>query len=673
VPAKLVLPDNTEDLLAALKNMRDSGVQARNASKVPWLVAFEYLRGNRNFDELNYRDGTIRYSKPDSTTLDFRHEEVVSTLTREIGRLLSMDTMPKVAARKVSLDHLRMASVAQIALDSSTSKEAADRVKLAFISNVVTYGCAALLTWMEPAANIDTLMSKDGGLPPPEQEVVPPWEILSVPADPTDVSSVVAIQRVRWVPLEWLHSLGFKKKLSKDAESKTFFPRVRTVGQPPADGIKESQFVLGGSLDNLHGSVTPRTEEFVELLETWTQGYGNTLHRYVASVDETLLIDSNFEKDPNGPPPMSIYIARYLPVGGFYSRGLPDLLIPNNCRIEEAVDNLYRNVEDMDIFGTTYIPGTLGLPPGGEGSDTPRVQMYEPDPAAPNAAPLVVHPMNLGTLPAQVIQMGTALADRVSPPNPAADKGRIDSARGLGYLNELSNVPLTFASMSIASAYSGAYRCLLDKLRRVWPMRKLSITSFLDDALAGIVIDPRTGELSRDNVIPKPGEVEIGIVSPSPVSIEQQRRDLYDMLQSQIISARWFRILSRKLGLNLPVANDVEWESYRRAMLNNIVLFNDGEKPGDPNAVPVTPVDLYDVHLSVIDAFIARPEFTLAGVDVRTAFYSRRELILSRMGAGQQLPYPEDGAEQEQEVEKMMQQQGAGAGGPPGGASMPSG
>jgi len=666
MPARLILPESGKDLVQALIHMKNQGVQARNAAKVPWLVAFEYLRGNRDFEELNYRDGTIRYSKPDSTTLDFRHEEVVTAVAGEVGRLLAMDTMPKVTPRKVSLDHLRRASVAQIALDSVTTRDTADRIKLQFVSTIVTYGCAGILTWVEPAANKKILMAKDGGLPPPEQEVVPPWELLCVPADPTDISSVVAVQRLRWVPMEWLNAVGFKSKFTAEGAKKKFFPKVRVFGQTPVSGIKSSQMVIGDSLTGLHGATTPQTEEFVELLETWTFGYGGTMHRYVASVDEILLLDSKLDDEEGGPPPMAIHIGRYLPVGGFYSRGLPDLLIPNNCRLEDAVDNLYRNIEDMDIFGTTYIPGTLGLPPGGEGSDIPRIQVYEPDPTAPGASPMVVQPMNLGTLPMEVVRMGTALADRVSPRNAMEDKGRVDSARGLGVLNELSNVPSTYAAMSIASAYSGAYSCMLDKLRRMWPMRKLAITSFLDDALAGVVIDPKTGELSGDNVIPWPNEVEIGIVSPTPISVEQQRRDLYDMFQGQIITARWFRILSRKLGLNLPVGNDVEWESYRRAMLNNIVLFNDGETPGNPETVPITPVDLYDIHMAVLDAFVARPEFTLAAEPVRTAFYKRRESILGMMGVMNQLPNPEDGADQENQLAKLAQQQGGG-GGPAGG------
>jgi hypothetical protein len=254
----------------------------------------------------------------------------------------------------------------------------------------------------------------------------------------------------------------------------------------------------------------------------------------------------------------------------------------------------------------------------------------------------------------------------VAPPNLVADKGRVDSARGLGFLNELANIPLTYASMSVASAYAGSYRCLLHNLRVLWPSRRLAYQSFLDDTLAGVVINPETGELSPDeNAIPAPDEVEVSIVSPTPVSIEQRRRDLYDMLQGKVITLRWFRILSRKLGLDLPVANETEWENYRRAMMNNIVLFNDGKTPGDPDAAPLQPTDIYPLHLEVIEAFISRPEFGLAAEPVRTAFYERREILRQQMGAYNQLPNVEDAAVSEQERMRQMQQlmaQGAGPG-----------
>lgn len=651
--SRLILPDKPGDLLTALTHMRESAEAAHYVRRVVWWIVFEYLNGNRDFDEINYREGSVRVKKTDTTELDFRYEEIVQDFGERIGELLRMNTLPKVQRRLMTLDHMRKASVSQIVLDSIVSKEQADATKLEFIPMVAQYGMAGLVVWIEPTL---PLKPSSEGSTPPEIEVVPPWELMAVPAAPKTLSEVTAIIRQRWVPLAWLKSLGLGEKIEKNRQK----VQIKSVqyGQVPSAAAEFSTVAgLGGRVESIGEKKSKDLEEYVKLNEVWVQGRNHALSRYCIWTDDLLLRDKKFDKAEN-PPTIPIAIAPYSSVGGFYSRGHPEIVLPLNVALEAALGKTLQNVEDLSIHGTTFIPASQGVDPSAfEGSDPPRALSYEPDYTVPNAQAFRLDMADLGQFPVRAIQMGLAVMDRLSPPSPMENKGRVDSARGLGFLQEMSQVPLTFPAMSIAGAYALVYKALLDRMNRLWPARRVAIQTMLDDSLAGVVIDPQTGELTTTNEIPKAHEVEVGIAEAFPTSLEQKRRDLYDMLQGGLITKRWFRIQSRKLNLDLPVANDAEWENYRKAMLNNILLFNDGETPPQKEAgvAKVSESDIVSIHVEVMGAFMARPEFSLASPAVRARFqesYINMQTMLGRYP--DQMKYPETLAEEAPPPQPMM-------------------
>jgi hypothetical protein len=658
VASRLTLPVEEPALVQALTNILDESERVLREHRAVWYTIYEYLHGNRDFEDISYRDGTVRVRKDDSTTLDFRYEEVVRKCADEVGKLLRMDTMPKVSRRRMSLDHVRRASTAQLVLDSMVSQESADRVKMAMTPLLVQYGTAGVVCWIDPMLPLGAKKEQVGGASPdtssrPDIEVIPPWELMCVPSRPRASDQVVGVIRTRWVSLAWLKALGFEKELNKDPDK--IIVEEKKYGQDPTGssttggvfsvlgGHAETGLMFGGEKNKEDGEV----EQFVKLNEMWVEGTNGTLAQYLLWVDEVMLTNAVFAGKPQ-PPMMPLGVARYIDVGGFYGRGLAEMLLPLNVRNEAALDNIYKNLEELDLFGTVFTPASAGIDPSiYEGSPVPRFLKYEPDYAVPNQVPFKLQPTTIGTFPAEMVKMGEALVDRLAPASLIQEKGRVDSARGLGFLNELSNIPATYVAMSIAGAYAKVYKAMLDKMRRLWPTRTVAIKNFLDDSLAGIIIDPASGTLTADNQIPSPDEVEISITSPFPVSPEQKKRDLYDMLQAKdglgqpIINARWFRIQSKVLGLDLPVANAAEWENYRKAMLNNIVMFNDGKTPAD--GAVVGPTDMVDLHLEVMLAFMARPEFQLADQSVRVRFQQAAASLKQMLGGfPAQLPYPED-------------------------------
>jgi len=664
VSARLILPDGKKKLLGALNHLREEAETYHKVRRVSWWVIYEYLNGNRDFDDLNYREGTLRLLTSNQTEVDFRLEEVVTKTTERIGQLLRMDTRPKVGRRRLSLDNVRSRSMAQLVLDGLLSEEDVRLVKEEFIPMVVTYGLAGLVAWIEPTLPLRTPSDR---MKTPDIEVVPPWEILAVPANPRSISETSGIIRQRWVPWTWLEQLGFGKKLLANEEK--IIVRERKYGQAPSSS---TEFDLGESTTSqrvgmLKTSRTqkPELEKYVKLNELWVRGRKGTLSAYHAWVDDVALISRDFSKEDD-PPFMPIGLGRYSPAGGFYSRGHAELLLPLNVAVEAIVGKLFQNAEDYDVHGTTFFPNSLGLNPAWfEGTDVPRAMGYEPDYTVPQQTVFRLNPAEFGAGPVKAVEIGTALIDRVSPRNVVEDKGRVDSATGLGFLQEVAQIPLTYGASSIAGAYATVYRAMLDQVRRVWPSHKIAIQTLMDDALAGITIDPQTLEVSASNKIPRPDEVEVGIISPFPVSSEQKRRDLYDMLKGGLLTRRWFRIMARKLGLDLPVANEAEWANYRKAQMNNVLLFNDGQTPPPQGTILMNPdSDMVEIHVEVMGAFMARPEFQLASPEVRERFNSAYAELQTSLGRyPDQLKYPELIAEEVEQRQRAAAQREPSVGG----------
>jgi hypothetical protein len=267
----------------------------------------------------------------------------------------------------------------------------------------------------------------------------------------------------------------------------------------------------------------------------------------------------------------------------------------------------------------------------------------------PNSRPFAIEPVNAGEAPAKAVAAATALADRIAnQPTElmsGSAPGRVDSERGIGLLYELSNMPLSPTVTSLARAFQGAYAAVLAILPSVWSTEKMLMVSVLDDAMAGIVMDPSSGTVTLNsglNALPRPDMVDIGVKSMNPRSKEAEKRDLYDALTAGMLTKLEFALEVRKRGLEMPVGFEVEWQNYRRAKHNNIVLFGDGQRPAR-GQVRVEDADLHEVHLMAIAEFMARPEFFAASDEVQQAF---TDLVLERRGRlaryPPQLPYPEE-------------------------------
>jgi len=643
MPTYLLLPKNKRNVGQAIKEAADRSRRVRNIKAATWWTVHYYLQGCRDFDYISYTTGEVDAFYPDTQGVRFKHEELVRKYQEVAGQLLRLPINPRVRRRAACLDALRKESVSQLALDSVFSQAELDRVKAGLVPLLLRFGTAAVL--VERGGHPDEP-------PVPRLTVVPPWQLLSIPADPSHEDEVQAIIRERWVSREWLRQMGYGRVLS--ANEHGIVTRAGRRGEPPASSVEGAQQEGGvetmfEDLDTPPSPDGDASDTFVRITETWVRGENDRLMRYVLTSGSVVLDDRDFsEVDYTDVRFMPIHVARFLDCGGFWGRGLLELLLPANVELEYLLESLFKNIEDLDLFGVMFVPGDIRLNRADleKPVEGPRVVPYEVSMFNPNSKPFNIAPANPGTLPAEVAKIAMMLVERLAPSSDllrGEAPGRADSATGFNILFELSTLPLTMPVLSMARALAGAYKTSLALMRQHWDARQLSVRSMTDDTVAGVIIDPATGTLDTSkNALPHPDEVDIYVSQNIPRTEEQELTRLLLMLDKGIITPRWFRILARRRNLDLPLANENEWQNYRRAMFNNVILFNDGITPNIQGVV-VRDEDMHDIHIAVIDAFTSRPEFQLASPEVREAFARLRQEHMAQVGAiPDQLPLPEE-------------------------------
>ena len=652
-------PGNKNQVEQIFQYLVSSGKSKMNPISINWWINHYYMRGIRNFSNINFGGGTLNASyMDDSGVLKFRYEDIVSKYQAQLGRLLAINLAPAVSRRGTSLDGLRKASTAQVVLDSAFPQEKVSKLALNAFPPLLHYGTIGFGLWVESEDSIGI-------------EVINPWELIPIPIDVAVPSDVRGLIRVRYVPTDYVKGLsitpGKKSKAYKGmADLKVPF------GDLPAD--VSSKFQGTASLTHTGGGFYIRSgQSQVEtqwpgrgtkkdksqmdvtlLVEVWTETSDGYLAEYLIFAGSYEKLTQLYRHDHSQRKYyMPVKIARDVTVGGFYGRSFVDQLIPLNTEAEYSLSSLFQSVADFDLYGVMMWPASLGTPPEAmRGRDGIKRITYEPDYSTPELKPFPLLPVKMGKANIEAAMVAGSLMDKLANQPTEMLKGgapgRVDSASGLGFLYETSGIPLTPTAKSVAEAISGIYRSMLGICRDIWPPQKVVSISNLDDSLAGIAYDMETGEVNlAKNAIPSPDEVNINVASEVPISKEQQKMELKEALKDQVLTLEEYSFKVREKGLTSPVGNEVAWQNYRRAKLENLALFGDGEKPGK---VIVSERDQHLVHQSVLDAFMARPEFYAASQAVRDKFvehYEEHNVGLGILPEG--MPPMEEAAEQELE------------------------
>lgn len=631
-----------------ISNIVLQGKSRRNPQSIKWWINNFYMQGIREFSSIDYTNGTVSIAYlNEAGILKFRYEDIVAKYQSQLGRLLSLDLSPIVRKKGVSLDGMRKSSVAQVVLDAAMTQDKVNKLKLELCPPLLLYGTVGVGLWVED--------QDSQGI-----EVIMPWELIPIPIDisgPTDVRGLI---RVRYVPVEWIKNLAILPKGSKGYKG---LDDIKIpAGSMPIDvdamgeGLASMSaggggfFIKSTNSGDMMGNREKKKDEknisVTQLIEVWTETSDGYLAEYAIYAGMTELKELFRHDHSSAKYPMPIRIIRDVTVGSFWGRSYVDQLIPLNHELEIALSSIFQSVSDFDLYGLQMWPASLGTPPLAlRGQDGLKRIVYEPDYSCPEAKPFNIEPAKMTAPQLQAVQLAASLIDKVanqpSEMMSGGAPGRVDSSAGLGFLYEVSGIPLSPTAKNIAEGVSGIFRALLRILKDTWTDQKVVSISNLDDSLAGIILDSESGTLSlSQNAIPFPDEVSVTIASEIPVSREQQKAELKEALKEGRITIDEFNFDVRRRGLDIPVGGEIEWQNYRRAMLENIILFGDGQTPGK---IITDKDDLHRIHSLVLQAFTARPEFFTASGTVMNAFKTHGEEHKYGMGTyPEQLGYPED-------------------------------
>lgn len=663
-------------LVETIDQITSRVVRERNFRLVEWIVSKHWLDGIRDFGAPNFQKGSIKIGhRTPVGEQKIRIEDALSKAQIEMGRLNLLNLRPKVKPRPYGLEAQRLAAMGQVEFDYILEPDRLNAVISEAWKHAVHYG---------PAGITPVIDAWPDGTPIFELAVIPPWELGPIPASARSVEEVAGILRDRWVPVQHLRDRGFDipQNIDKDSDLAKAL-ELRTV--PHGDVIDD--FVLGGAdsskgdtlsrkvhahLDNFPSSIPDKKREgaFVRLIEVWMEGPKKTLARAISKAGRVVLEDKTFgdekwkaaNQDKPEPPPFPIGVGGYYAVGSFWFRGFIAPIISLNHEVEKLIGSVFKQVRDHDQYGMVLIPAGMGLNERQmKESSQPRIGRYQPDPMSQNGGITTLRPVNAGPLAAQASQIALSLVDRQANQGEMFSgqaPGSIDSQVGLNFLFQTTNVPLDIPGKSMSAAFIQAYKALMYEAKiRLGGVDKIQLTR-VDDAVAGVVLDPTTGEVSLEsNGLPWPHEIEMTVQSVSPTPPEAKLQQLMGFLQNGMISQEEFWIGVFREGIEMPsVKKNIE-AAVEKAQLNHIVLFGDGQTPGEIFFEPEA--DMVQIFLLMLSDFMQKTMWSLADPTVQMKFLEYKELLLGRAPGvvPEGVPTLEEASIQAQALSEQAQQQ----------------
>lgn len=649
--SNVTLPSDETQLAKLLEQHVQREKYRLSFRRVMWLLSWYYLQGARHFDVFNVRGVQISGQYVDQEgRLSFQSQELLRAIDQNTGRLASADLRPQITRDDMSLAGLRERAVAQVIADAACDSSMIEKAGAQFSNLLVTLGCCGIMGHVEnePALGLTT-----------DFEVIHPRELMPFPslgADPTKQQGIV---RSRLVPLSWLKE-KYGKKIGANLEKMRWFQMAQGAVLPDIDGTMDVG--TGSTAVNFHGeggfaSAIPATDVpaeengMVRINELWLNGCGDTLDRYVVSSGDYCIKNEDFKGRIAYCP---IGVARLIENGTFHGLGLFDLLFGISRELETLLQNLFTNIKDMDRYGFLVMPrGSYNkqdaLRDVGRGL---RVLSYEPDISLSesNFKPFAVQPYTTGELPGKVATMAKQMLDGLNPIRDLiAEKGRVDSASGLEFLDEQINNSISTGIKNQRIAWSDCYRNVVSQAASILAKSPSALpVSRLDLSLAGAVIDAETDTVSfRENPLPDVSRLRFSVKDELPSSTISRKREAVEFLQMQlpggpIVDTNRFMAIALKEGLDYAIYMDDYQSAHQTVVRNILFLYGDGQAPGQ---VIITPATVRpDYQMMILQGFLCSPAMAKASPQVQDELVAYRDTLMQWMGLTlpNAIPNPDD-------------------------------
>lgn len=666
LPESSILNKKADDqaLVDVLQTLVDPAVTERNVWQVGWWITRAYFQGMRDFHVSDLEEGEVFIGYEDEEgEMHLKWEESLTRLATEVGRLAQLDLNPNCSKQLNSLQSLRNASLSQVLLDAIGNFSDKDLLDIQFLTGVCMYGTYGIADWTDQESMLPLKQVT---------ELIPPWELLFIPAGLSCPTDLRIKTRSRLVPYRELEKITGWRPPDEDAMldivemspgviagGDTRYPLGSTM--PDAGPMTDlydhstSEMQAESKRRRKKDIVKPvgRDEQYVIFREHYVLAPGGMVARYIAQAGRHIGIDMDHRRESRKVPD-PIGVARYQDVGLAYGRSFSSKLIPFAMEMEKLLQQFLQDLADMDRFGYVLTPMGMGVNKNDfqNRAPGPKPVPYEIDYTQDVRGMFMpLQPSNPSDLPGRGLQLGMDLEDRLTAQGPmfgGIAPGRMDSAEGLDVLRSEGSTHLTLAALSVRGAYATYYRSALYNIGLAIQRNPTLIEEGLDivridNSLAGIRIDPQTGRvmLSAEDV-PDCWSVKIGIVSDDPAQKERRRQEALMMADSGRLSPLDFHLMNYKENWQFPVGDVATWENYVKAVLINLLMFGDGETPGQvPGAGPADMGELFNesfdlpwVHLKAIEEFVRPAQFLLASKQVRDLFTQRYQYIQSKAGVG---------------------------------------
>ncbi len=634
------LPKNKAALARVIDQHAEREESRLQYRRTTWLLSWYYLNGARRFDVFDPEMGTIRpHYLDEDGQMEFQSQELMSAIDKVSARLSSMDITPLVRREGTSLQGMRERSVAQILLDSVVSKDHVDSIATQFAHVFTSLGSCGIAGHIKDDPSVGLVS---------DLEIIHPRELFPFPSLGTDYTKTQGLMRQRSVPLSYLKET-FGKKVSANLDKMEYWE------QQIGEGLRtEADLEFGGGHveykddSSLPGSGSedkvPESMGVAKIREVWLYGAGEMVSRYVVTSGDYVLLDESYEG-------LEVYcpigFARFMENGTFHGAGLFDLLFSISREMERLLKSLFNNIRDIDRYGVLVLPqGQFNeralLRDVGKGL---RVLPYDPDPISEGFRPFSIQPHNTGDIPGKVASLAKQLMDGINPVRDLIEeKGRIDSASGLNFLDEEINKSMTTPTRGMERAFSQCYRASLSAISRSVSVQPREIpVANLTLNLAGAIINPETGTVSfESNPVPSLQNLRLGIKEINPKSTSARKAEAVELLQMGLSDPASFKLYALREGIDYALWMEEEKAAYESVVRNCLILYGNGETPGEIVLTPHTAMP--EFQLRVLTSFLASPSMLLSTPEVQDEFMKYRQFLFDAMGLTlpEAVPNPDD-------------------------------
>lgn len=639
------LPKKKEDIARVIRAHCDSERCRYSFRRAMWLLALAYFKGQRHFTTFNTETGqVIGHFQDKSGRQEFQSHELLSLIDKTAARIASMDLRPQVERTGTSIQQTRERAVNQIVLDSLVQTSQLDKIKPQFAHIFTSLGCCGLSGHV-----IDrSTMGLVGAL-----EVVHPKEVFPYPALHQDYTKENGRVRERSVTLDWLKGEFGTQVFSDKNKNKMEYWQMNWASVDLENDQSEVGLMVRRAFTNeplssgSHGGVSSNENDDVEVVrirELWLDSDVGTCDRYVLTSGDLLIHDEDLSQGNYWCP---LGWARFMESGCFYGMGLFDILFSVNRMAEKLMKNAFNNVMEADKYGIVGLPMAMAservvLRDVGQGL---RAFSFQTDPLSENQKPIVIQPFNTGDVPGRTAQFAREFMQSLTPiQDLIAEKGRVDSAAGLQFLDEQITKALTTPTMGIEQCFGGVYRHMTSGFNRAMMKnpQSIPITSY-DLNLAGVVMDQVEGKIQfTRNPLPDHSKLRYGVRQASPRTEIARKQAALGLFQAKLTDRDGFILYMLQEGIDIEMYVEPEKAAWQSVVSNILTLFGDGVESQKISASPYG--SRPDLQLRVLTGFMTSPVFQQASPDVLTQFegYRQQLMMWSGLTLPNAVPNPED-------------------------------